>query len=119
AEGDDDSFGGFFFRGIRDNDSTFFRFLLFGRFYQNSVTQRFEVNGHRFCVFYFMLLIVYESNPAALAAGKQLPEAAHVLPPLPAKMVYDFFSSTTSASMIGFSSLPPRPPEGPAPGSAG
>jgi hypothetical protein len=29
----------------------------------------------------FMLLINYESNPAALAAGKQLPEAAQPLGP--------------------------------------
>src|ERR1043165_9119600 len=50
SEGDNDTFGWLLFRGIGNDDSALFGFLLFGGFYQNSIAQRFKVYGHRFCV---------------------------------------------------------------------
>ena len=54
-----------------------------------------------------LLGLMLESNPAALVAGKII----GVIHALGACMVHFFFSSTTSASMIGPSSLVAPPEE--------
>src|SRR2546423_7053729 len=52
AERNDEAFGGFFFGGIGNDDAALLDFLLFGRFNQNAVAERFYVYSHTFfCLF--------------------------------------------------------------------
>src|SRR3989442_12879583 len=46
AESNDKPFGGFFLGGIGNDDAALLDFLLFGRFDQNAVAERFYVNCH-------------------------------------------------------------------------
>jgi hypothetical protein len=69
AERADDAFGWFFLGGIGYDDAAFFSFLLFDRFHEDPVAERFQIDCHR--VYYSLVrLMMYQSNPAALAAGK-------------------------------------------------
>src|SRR5258706_13660642 len=49
AESNDESFGGFFFGGVGNDNAALLDFLLFGRFNQNAVTERFYVYSHTIC----------------------------------------------------------------------